>query len=274
MLPTRPPARNTAQTTPLLVKWLFFARPVAAILGRVKPTLASLTPREQVRAGKLPSRLVRLFTGLTLYGIAMATMVRAGLGLDPWDVFHYGVAEHLGLDLGTTVILVSIPVLLLWIPLRQWPGLGTICNAIWIGIATNISLAIIPTLHALPVRIVMLPIAVVLNAIGGALYIGSQLGPGPRDGLMTGLHLRTGLSLRLVRTSLELTVLVVGWFLGGVVGVGTLLYAVSIGPLVQFFLRHLIVPLDEPVRTTPNAPAPPPASARPDPCSAAPRARG
>ncbi|WP_446663872.1 membrane protein YczE [Flexivirga sp. B27] len=242
--------------------------------------LASLTPREQLRAGKLPSRLVRLFVGLTLYGLAMAIFVRAGFGLDPWDVFHYGVAEHLGLDLGTAVILVSIPVLLLWIPLRQWPGFGTISNAIWIGIATNISLALIPTPHNVVVRVVLLLTAVVVNAIGGALYIGSQLGPGPRDGLMTGLHLRTGLSLRLVRTSLELTVLVVGWLLGGIVGIGTLLYALSIGPLVQFFLRYLVVPLDEPVRrtqttptTTPCAPGPPPVSAHPDPCSATPRAR-
>lgn len=241
----------------------------------MKPTLASLTPREQLRAGKLPIRLIRLFVGLSLYGLAMALFVRAGLGLDPWDVFHYGVAKHLGLDLGTTVILVSIPVLLLWIPLRQWPGFGTISNAIWIGIATNIFLAVIPTPHSLAVRIVMLPTALVINAIGGALYIGSQLGPGPRDGLMTGLHLRTGISLRLVRTSLEVTVLSVGWLLGGVVGIGTVLYAVSIGPLVQFFLRHLIVPLDEPVRTTtPSAPTPPPESARQDPCSATPRARG
>ncbi|GAB3489390.1 membrane protein [Flexivirga lutea] len=251
------------------------------MLDGMQPTLAALTPREQLRAGRLPSRLVRLFAGLTLYGLAMALFVRAGLGLDPWDVFHYGVAQHLGLDLGTTVILVSIPVLLLWVPLRQWPGFGTIANAIWIGIATNVALAIIPTQHALPARIVMLPIALVINAIGGALYIGSQLGPGPRDGLMTGLHLRTGLSLRLVRTSLELTVLVVGWLLGGVVGIGTVLYAVSIGPLVQFFLRHLVVPLDEPVRTssstqrpTPSAPTPPPASTRPDRCSATPRGRG
>jgi uncharacterized membrane protein YczE len=238
------------------------------------PTLAKLTPREQLRAGRLPTRMVRLFVGLSLYGLAMALFVRAGLGLDPWDVFHYGVAKHLGLDLGTTVILVSIPVLLLWIPLRQLPGFGTIANAIWIGIATNISLAVIPTQHVLVVRIVLLPIALVINAIGGALYIGSQLGPGPRDGLMTGLHQRTGLSLRLVRTCLELTVLIVGWFLGGVVGIGTVLYAVSIGPLVQFFLRFLVVPLDAPVRPTPSAPAAQPASASPDPCSAAPRARG
>ncbi|WP_181445513.1 YczE/YyaS/YitT family protein [Flexivirga caeni] len=238
------------------------------------PLLASLSPRDQVRAGKLPSRLVRLFAGLSLYGLAMALFVRAGLGLDPWDVLHYGVARHLGLDFGTTVILVSVPVLLLWIPLRQWPGLGTIANAIWIGIATDVFLAVIPTGLALGLRIAMLPIALVINGIGGALYIGSQLGPGPRDGLMTGLHRRTGISLRLVRTTLELSVLVVGWLLGGVVGIGTVLYAVAIGPLVQFFLRFLVVPLDRPVTTTPNAPAPRPASARPDPCSAAPRARG
>lgn len=259
---------------PLVLNWLFIEWPISSKLDDVKPTLANLTPRQQLRAGKLPSRLVRLFIGLTLYGLAIALFVRAGLGLDPWDVFHYGVAKHTGLSLGTVVILVSIPVLLLWIPLRQWPGLGTICNAIWIGIATNIGLALIPSQHSFPVRVAMLLIAVLAEAVGGALYIGAQLGPGPRDGLMTGLHLRTGLSLRLVRTSLELTVLLIGWLIGGVVGIGTVLYAVSIGPLTQFFLRYLTVPVAEPVKPTPRGSAPQLASAHPDQCSAAPRVQG
>ena len=205
--------------------------------------LAVLTPRQQLHAGRMPRRLIQLLIGLTLYGISMAMMVRAGLGLDPWDVFHYAVAQHLGLDLGTVVIIVSVLVLLLWIPLRQWPGLGTIANALWIGVVTNIVLWLTPVPTALAIRIPLMIAAVLLNAIAGGLYIGSQLGPGPRDGLMTGLHHRTGLSLRVVRISIELTVFVTGWLLGGVVGVGTILYAVCIGPLVQFFLQLFIVDL-------------------------------
>ncbi|MDF8265860.1 membrane protein YczE [Luteipulveratus flavus] len=208
------------------------------------PTLIRLTPGEQLRAGRLPQRLVRLMVGLTLYGTAMAMMVRAGLGLDPWDVLHIGIAERTGLSMGTVVIVVGFAVLLLWIPLRQWPGLGTVANAVWIGIATDVGLRLIGEPDPLWARILLMIAAVVVNAVGGALYIGSQLGPGPRDGLMTGLHARTGLSLRLVRTSLELTVLAAGWLLGGVVGVGTVLYAVLIGPLVQLFLPWCTVRLD------------------------------
>lgn len=237
--------------------------------------LASLTPREQLTAGRLPRRLTQLMVGLTLYGLAMATFVRAGVGLDPWDVFHYGVARHLGMDLGTAVIVVSVPVLVLWIPLRQWPGVGTIANAVWIGVATNLGLAVIPAAEGLPEQISFFVVALVANAIGGALYIGSQLGPGPRDGLMTGLHRRTGLSLRLVRTAIELTVLSTGWLLGGVVGVGTVVYALAIGPLVQLFLPHAIVRLPERVSdSTLRAPGRPRGSARPDRSPAAPRARG
>ncbi len=226
-------------------------RPSAA-----RPTLAALTPREQLSAGRLPRRLVQLFLGLTLYGFAMAMFVRAGLGLDPWDVFHYGVARLTGMDLGTAVIVVSIPVLLAWIPLRQWPGLGTIANAVWIGVATNIGLAYFPTAHGLPAQVTTFAGALLINAVGGALYIGAQLGPGPRDGLMTGLHRRTGLSLRLVRTGLELTVLGTGWLMGGVVGFGTVVYAVAIGPLVQAFLPVCIVRLEDPKDASQAPPVP------------------
>lgn len=212
--------------------------------------LSDLDPLAQLRAGRLGRRLVQLFAGLTLYGLAMATMVRAGIGLDPWDVFHLGVARHAGWSLGATVIVVSIPVLLLWAPLRQWPGLGTIANAVWIGIATDAGLRAIPVVHGLVWQALVCVLAIVVNAVGGALYIGSQLGPGPRDGLMTGLHRRTGISLRVVRTALELSVLAVGWLLGGVVGVGTVLYALLIGPLVQLFLPFAIVPLTVPAAPT------------------------
>ncbi|REF31357.1 putative membrane protein YczE [Calidifontibacter indicus] len=212
--------------------------------------LANLSPLAQLRAGRLTRRLVQLFVGLSMYGLAMAMMVRAGVGLDPWDVFHYGVSLHTGWSLGVAVIVVSIPVLLLWAPLRQWPGLGTIANAVWIGVATDISLRVLPEAHGLSHQVPLFAAALVINGLGGALYIGSQLGPGPRDGLMTGLHRRTGVSLRLVRTGIELTVLVIGWLLGGIVGIGTLAYALLIGPLVQFFLPACIVELPE--RHTPT----------------------
>lgn len=213
--------------------------------ARPTPTLAHLTPLQQLRAGRLPRRLVQLFVGLTGYGFAMALFVRAHLGLDPWDVFHFGLTVHTPMNLGVATIVTAIPVLLLWIPLRQMPGLGTIANAIWIGVATNIGLAWFPDIHGVA-QIAVFAGALVLNGFAGALYIGSQLGPGPRDGLMTGLHARTGLSLRLVRSVIELTVLIIGWLLGGPVGVGTILYAVCIGPLVQFFLRYCIVPIAAP----------------------------
>ncbi|CCH77415.1 putative integral membrane protein [Nostocoides japonicum T1-X7] len=217
-----------------------------AVLRRARSRrveLASLTPWQQLRAGHLPRRLVQLFVGLWLYGTAMGMFVRSGLGLDPWDVLHDGLRRHWGLSFGAVVIIVGFAVLFLWIPLRQWPGLGTVANAVVIGIATNVTLDLLAAPDALALRWILLLAGIVLNGLAGALYIGSQLGPGPRDGLMTGLSRRTGLSIRLVRTSLEVTVLVVGWLLGGVVGVGTILYAVSIGPLVQLFLPMVTVRL-------------------------------
>ena len=184
--------------------------------------------------------------GLTLYGVSMAMLIRSTLGLDPWDVLHVGLAGHLGWSIGVTTIAVGAFVLLGWIPLRQWPGLGTVANTIWIGVATDAALAVIPVTDQLPVRWALLLTGIVGNGLASALYIGSQLGPGPRDGLMTGLARRTGWSLRLVRTGLELAVLLIGWALGGVVGLGTVLYALAIGPLVQFFLPLVTVRLDVP----------------------------
>ena len=216
-----------------------------ANLGTMTRTsLASLTPRQQLRAGRTTRRLVQLAVGLTLYGVSMGMMVRSGLGLDPWDVFHYGIAQHLPVSFGTVTIIVGVAVLLLWIPLRQWPGLGTVANVVVIGLATDATLALLDAPGAMAVRVVLLVGGIVLNGLAGALYIGSQFGPGPRDGLMTGLVRRTGRSFRLVRTSIEVTVLVVGWLLGGVVGLGTVLYAVLIGPVVQVFLPIFTVPLD------------------------------
>ena len=205
--------------------------------------LPRLTSREQLRAGRLGRRLPQLYGGLFLYGWSMAMMIQAALGLDPWDVLHQGLARYLPVSFGTVTILVGAVVLLLWIPLRQWPGLGTISNVFVIGLAADFGLWVIPSPDSLLARIALMVSAVVLNGFAGAAYIGSHFGPGPRDGLMTGLVTRTGASIRLVRTSLEVTVLVSGWLLGGQVGIGTVVYAVAIGPLVQFFLPWVAVVL-------------------------------
>jgi uncharacterized membrane protein YczE len=185
----------------------------------------------------IPRRLVQLYVGLALYGTGMTLMVRARLGLDPWDVFHQGLARHLGLRLGTCTILVGVAVLLLWIPLRQKPGFGTLSNVVVIGLVVNATMPIVPAPHALAVRVTLLVAAVLLNGVATGCYIGAGFGPGPRDGLMTGWAAR-GHSLRVVRTAIELTVLACGFVLGGTVGVGTVLYAVSIGPLA-----HVTIPL-------------------------------
>jgi uncharacterized membrane protein YczE len=186
---------------------------------------------------KATVRGLALLAGLIGYGFSMAVMVRAGLGLDPWDVFHQGLARHTGMTIGIASAVVGVAVLLAWIPLRNRPGIGTIANVIVIAITVDAGLSLLDAPTSLPVRIAMMVGAVVLNAFSTVLYIGAALGPGPRDGLMTGLVVRTGLSVRLVRTSIEASVLAVGWLLGGTVGVGTVLYAFGIGPLVQIILR-------------------------------------
>lgn len=205
--------------------------------------LLNLSTREQLQAGRLPQRVVQLLLGLVLYGVSMAMMIRSSLGVDPWDVFHVGVASWVPLTFGQVTIVVGALVLLLWWPLRQWPGLGTVANVVVIGLAADGGLAVIDRAVGLPAQVLLLVGSIVLTGLAGGLYIGSQLGPGPRDGLMTGLARRTGTSIRLVRTGIELTVLAVGWLLGGPVGIGTILYAVSIGPLVQFFLPKVAVDL-------------------------------
>ncbi|MCL2541627.1 MAG: hypothetical protein FWE71_04100 [Nocardioidaceae bacterium] len=206
--------------------------------------LSALGPMAQLRAGRLGRRVPQLLVGLWIYGTSMAMMIRSHLGLDPWDVFHAGVVSHLPLSFGTIVIIVGALVLLLWIPLRQAPGFGTIANVILIGIATDVSLAWIHTPRDVMVRAFLLIGGVALNGLAGALYIGAQLGPGPRDGLMTGIVARTGWPLRVVRTAIEVGVLVSGFCLGGTVGLGTLLYAVAIGPIVQELLPLVTVRLD------------------------------
>jgi uncharacterized membrane protein YczE len=182
-------------------------------------------------------RLVQLYLGLFLYGIGAALQVHAGLGLDPWDVFHQGLGFHLGLAIGTVVVLVGAAVLLLWIPLRQWPGLGTLSNMVLIGVAMNWGISVLPAARGIAWQVTELAAGIPACGLASGLYIGARFGPGPRDGLMTGFARVTGHSLRLVRTVLELTVLAAGWLLGGVVGVGTVAYALGIGPLAQLFLR-------------------------------------
>lgn len=185
---------------------------------------------------QMPERLVRLLVGLFLYGFTMAMLVESTLGLDPWDVFHEGVANQVPLTFGQVVIVTGAIVLLLWIPLKQMPGIGTILNVIVIGLAADFGIAVIDQPDNIWLRGLLLVGGVVGNGFAGALYIGAKLGSGPRDGLWLGLVRITGRSVRLWRTTIEVTVLAVGFVLGGTVGVGTVLYALTIGPIVQFFL--------------------------------------
>lgn len=186
-------------------------------------------------------RVTQLFAGLFLYGISLAFVLRAGLGLAPWDVLHQGLAELTGASIGTMVIAVSFLVLLFWIPLRERPGFATFANAVLVGVSVDLTLLVLDDVSSWPLRILLLAGGVLLNALATALYIGALLGSGPRDGLMTGLVRRTGRSVRLVRTTIEVTVLALGWLLGGTVGIGTLLYAFAIGPIVHVLLPRLTV---------------------------------
>src|ERR1700722_11140736 len=184
----------------------------------------------------LARRMAMLYLGLVLYGASGALQVRSGLGLDPWDVLHQGIAAHTGLAIGTVSIIVGAVVLLGWIPLRQWPGLGTVSNVVLVGSSMKVTLGLLSGSDLLAWRTPEVLCVSLLCGLASGMYIGARFGPGPRDGLMTGLARRTGRSLRLVRVCIELTVLLIGWLLGGTVGVGTVLFAVGIGPLVQFFL--------------------------------------
>ena len=183
-------------------------------------------------------RFIQLQLGLLLYGASLALMVRADLGLNPWSVLHQGLSERTGISLGMVVNLVGLLVLLVWIPLRQKPGVGTICNVLLIGTAADVALWALPPIEGLALRIVFLTAAIVLNGAATAAYIGAGLGPGPRDGLTTGLVRITGWRIGWARTAIEVAVLAMGWMLGGVAGVGTVLYALANGPLVQWFMAR------------------------------------
>jgi uncharacterized membrane protein YczE len=182
-------------------------------------------------------RLTQLYAGLVLYGVSDSMLLLAGLGVDPWDVLHQGLSRRIGLGVGTWAVIVGVLVLLLWIPLRQRPGFGTLSNVIVIGLVVDVVLATVPPVHGFAARLVVMLSGVVLNGIATGAYIGAGLGPGPRDGLMTGLAAR-GHSIRVVRTCIEVTVLISGWLLGGTVGLGTVVYALGIGPIA-----HVSIPL-------------------------------
>jgi uncharacterized membrane protein YczE len=188
-----------------------------------------------VRRAPVP-RGAQLLAGLALYGASMAMLTRAHLGLDPWDVLHEGITKLTGLSFGTVTAIASVFVLLLWIPLRQRPGIGTVANVVVIAVTVDAVRAVLPDQHVLGLQILLMAGGILLNAVATAVYVGTRLGPGPRDGLMTGLNARTGWSVRVVRTGIEVTVLAVGWALGGTFGVGTVLYALAIGPLTQALL--------------------------------------
>lgn len=221
---------------------------------RARPALLDLGPVAQLRAGRLGRRLPQLVVGLLLYGASLAMMVRGALGLAPWDVLHSGFIRHVPMTIGQAVVLLSFVVLLLWIPLREKPGIGTVANAVLVGLAADATLAVLAEPDSVVLRVGLLVGGLVLNGLATALYIGSQLGRGPRDGLMTGLARRTGLSLRLVRTALEVTVVVIGLLLGGALGLGTVVYALAIGPLAQLMLPWWTVEVAAP--QVPRASAP------------------
>ncbi len=203
------------------------------------------------------SRLSQLAVGLVVYGVSEALMLAPAVGVDPWDVFHTGLSRHCGIPVGTVLIIVGAAVMLLWIPLRQRPGLGTIANIVVIGAVVDVLLAVLPAPHDLWTRWAMFAAGVVLNAVATGLYIGAGLGPGPRDGLPPGLAARR-LSIRLARTGIELSALAAGWLLGGNVGIGTLVYAASIGPLVHvtipWFARREPAPRPRPVLVPDHCP--------------------
>ena len=207
-----------------------------APLGPRGNGLSDLGPIAQLRAGRLGRRLPQLYVGLVAYGVSLALMVCGDLGLAPWDVLHSGLIRYVPITLGQAVVLMSFVVLLLWIPLREKPGLGTISNALVVGFSADATLALLDPPDSMALRIALMVGGIALCALASAMYIGAQFGRGPRDGLMTGLARRSGRSLRLVRTGLEVTVVVIGLLLGGTLGLGTVLYALAIGPLTQLWL--------------------------------------
>ncbi|WP_246339137.1 membrane protein YczE [Streptomyces lunaelactis] len=210
------------------------ARAAARQMPRTGPSLPPLT---YIHLTERPlRRLPQLFTGLALYGISLSVMVRASLGLSPWSVLNEGLEHRTSLSFGTITAVVAVLVLLLWIPLKQRPTFGTVANIVVVACSSDLGLLLIPMDLGLPARAGLLVGGILLNGLSIAVYVGARFGPGPRDGLMTGLSAATGRSIRLIRTLIEITVLAVGGLLGGTAGVGTVLYALTVGPLTQFFM--------------------------------------
>lgn len=214
--------------------------------------MASGTPTASV--SPVLGRVLKLYSGLFLFGVALGAQIKAHLGLNPWEVLHQGIGTRIDRQVGTVAVLLGLPILLLWIPLRQRPGLGTISNMLLVGTFENFGLAVTPEVQGLLGRWLYFVVSLVVCGLGVALYISAGFGPGPRDGVMTGLHRVTGLSIRTVRSAIELVALGLGWLLGGTVGVGTILYALGIGPLVQFFMGVVGQPKPVPDGSMPRVP--------------------
>ena len=218
--------------------------PSATTPGATTP--AATTPARSSRAeiladrwwsASVARRIPKLVVGLVIFGLGIAVMAAAGLGLGPWEAFHQGISIHTGVELGTVSILLGIPILLMWWPLGERPGLGTVLNIALIGVATNIGLAVLPRPTDVLLQLPMMLGGVLMIGVASGIYLATDLGAGPRDGLMTGLHHRFGWSIRHARTLVELTVLIVGFLLGGTIGLGTVVFALGIGPIVQWALR-------------------------------------
>jgi uncharacterized membrane protein YczE len=210
---------------------------VPGTIDRVPGPAPSPPPASRWSPSVVLPRLPGLIVGLIVFGVGIALMAEAGMGLGPWEAFHQGIALLTGLELGTVSILLGIPILLAWYPLGERPGIGTVINILLIGTATNVALGILPPFTGQPQQLLAMLAGVVTIAIGSGLYLASDLGPGPRDGLMTGLHFRFGWSIRRSRTVVEISVLILGFLMGGTVGLGTVVFALGIGPLVQAMLR-------------------------------------
>ena len=204
--------------------------------GPTSPAPAAPDSASRWNPASVLPRLPGLLIGLALFGLGIAMMVRAGVGLSPWEVFHQGISRYTGIPLGTVSIMVGVPVLAAWFPLGERPGVGTILNILMIGSTTNLFMGLIPAQTDLVIQVPLMLAGVVTISVGSGMYLASDLGPGPRDGLMTGLHVRYGWSIRRARTSIELLVLLAGFLMGGNVGLGTVVFALGIGPLVQVTL--------------------------------------
>ncbi|QNN83282.1 hypothetical protein H3H54_06730 [Brachybacterium sp. Z12] len=225
--------------------------------------LNNLSLRDQLGADRLALRLLQMMAGLTGFGFSLALLLESGLGGAPWDVLHAAIADHIGLTVGTVSIAVSFVLLLVWVPLRERVGIGTVANAIWVGVSVDLGMLLLPEARTVPIALAMMASGVLLNGISGAAYIGAQLGAGPRDGLMTGLGRVLSRPVGPVRIVLEVTVLVTGWALGGPLGVGTVVYAIALGPVIQLTLPHVTLSVRtvrgrEVSRPLPRSPQPSP----------------